>query len=737
MNYLKKFKFCYCIALVLLIIIIIEPVEAASKHTDGYQEAGDPLVELNEEKTGMPSADFKWFLQEGYEKDKPYRFERKSEIPFTGLSIGIGGESSSDSTVDESLNLEEYMIKVRTKENNGQYGKWHELVLDSRTEENPSGLRWSDLYLTKGDTPHTSFEILFKLPANEEIDHIKVSVADGSLEKDDKPKSNTKDEELSLNDATLASSIRPLLFPLSTSYNNMPNIIRREEWGGDLSKDEDDGNYRDPSEYPIIDVSHAVIHHTATENEPSNPEQVVRNIWYHHAINRDWWDIGYNFLIDHEGNIYEGRENYNLEFQDVQGAHAGSGNNQASVGISLIGQFQPGYSAIDSGYPTGEALSSLEKLIAWRFSQYSLTPLGSASIGGKNNVPRICGHRDVGNTSCPGNNLYDKFSEIRDGVEHLMEHFIKTADVSRIHGDNRYRTAVEISREAFSNSQSAEVVVLARGDDFPDALAGSPFAYHSNGPLLLTPEDRLHNDTADEIERVLQSDGTVYILGGDAAISAEVQDEIEENFNHEVKRLAGDDRCETAVKIAEKFLEDKEGSFPVFMATGENFPDALAVASAAASRGGIILLSSSSSLEVKAAEFLVSYEDDLEEVYVVGGTSALSERVYEQCGAGERIAGNNRWETAVKLAERFFEEPSDVTFASGLDFPDALSGGAHAATLEAPVVLTGLDNLSEAVMAHLETKNPNLPAVNIYGGSNAIRESVLDIIYAKLVRVLY
>jgi len=737
LNYLKKFKFCHCLLLVLIILIVTGSADAANKHTDGYQDAGDPSVELNEEKTGMPSADFKWFLKEGFEKDKPFRLECKSDVPFTGLSMGIGWESSSDSTGDESLNLEEYLIKVRTKENNGQYGKWHELVLDSRTEENPSGLHWSNLYLTKGDTPHTSFEVLFELPANKEIDHIKVSVADGSSDRSGKANNDTEQKELSLNDATLMSSIRPLLLPLSTSYNNMPNIIRREDWGGDLSKDEGDGNYRCPSEYPVIDVSHAVIHHTATENEPSNPEQVVRNIWYHHAINRDWWDIGYNFLIDHEGNIYEGRENYNLEFQDVQGAHAGPGNNQVSVGISLIGQFHPGYSAVDSGHPTGEALSSLEKLIAWRFSQYSLDPLGLASIGGKNNVPRICGHRDVGSTSCPGNNLYNKFSEIRDGVAHLMEHFIKTADVSRIHGNNRYRTAVEISRKAFSNSQSAEAVVLTRGDDFPDALAGSPFAYHSNGSLLLTPADRLHDDAAAEIERVLQPDGTIYILGGDAAISAEVQEEIEENFTHEVKRLAGDDRYETAVKVGEKFLENKEGGFPVFIATGENFPDALTVASAAANRGGIILLSSSSSLDVKTAKFLVSHEDDLEDVYVVGGTSALSERVYEQCGAGERIAGNNRWETAVKLAERFFEEPSNVTIASGLDFPDALSGGAYAATLKAPVVLVGLESLPEAVMAYLETKNPDLPAVNIYGGSNAIRESVLDIIYAKLVRVLY
>ncbi len=319
-------------------------------------------------------------------------------------------------------------------------------------------------------------------------------------------------------------------------------------------------------------------------------------------------------------------------------------------------------------------------------------------------------------------------SVVNDYLRGLLrtEILISVKSKNRIFGKSRYQTAVEISREAFSNSQSAEAVVLTRGDDFPDALAGSSFAYHSNGPLLLTPADRLHDDAAAEIERVLQPDGTIYILGGDAAISAEVQDEIEENFNHEVKRLAGDNRYETAVKVGEKFLENKEGGFPVFMATGENFPDALTVASAAANRGGIILLSSSSSLDVKTAEFLVSHEDDLEEVYVVGGTSALSEEVYEESGAGERIAGNNRWETAVKLAERFFEGPSNVTIASGLDFPDALSGGAYAAILEAPMLLAGPTDMPLSVVDYLKSLSSDLlPHVYIFGGANAIGEEIM------------
>ncbi len=319
-------------------------------------------------------------------------------------------------------------------------------------------------------------------------------------------------------------------------------------------------------------------------------------------------------------------------------------------------------------------------------------------------------------------------SIVNDFLRGLLrtEVLVSVKSKNRIFGESRYRTAMEISREAFPNSQSADAVVLARGDEFSDALAGSPFAYHSNGPLLLTPADRLHDDTAAEIERVLRSDGTVYILGGDAAISAEVQYEIEENYDYEVKRLAGNDRYETAVKVGKKFLKKEEGNFPVFMATGENFPDALAVSSVAASGGGITLLSPSSSLDVKTEEFLRSYKDDLEEVYVVGGASVLSEEVYEESGAGERIAGNNRWETAVNLAERFFEGPSNVTIASGLDFPDALSGGAYAATLEAPMLLAGPTDMPLSVVDYLNSLSSDLlPHVFIFGGANAIGEEIM------------
>jgi hypothetical protein len=97
---------------------------------------------------------------------------------------------------------------------------------------------------------------------------------------------------------------------------------------------------------------------------------LLRDTWHWHVNENGWLDIGYNFLIDHFGNIYEGRYNPSIAGRDVQGAHAGR-SNSSSTGIALLGQFEPGVSPAE-GQPEVLAVESLERLIAWRFSQRNI-----------------------------------------------------------------------------------------------------------------------------------------------------------------------------------------------------------------------------------------------------------------------------------------------------------------------------------------------------------------------------
>lgn len=164
-----------------------------------------------------------------------------------------------------------------------------------------------------------------------------------------------------------------------------------------------------PLQYPR-EVSKIIIHHTASDNNENNPIKAIRNIFYYHTIGRGWGDIGYNYIIDKEGNIYEGR--YGGE--GVVGAHAGPGN-RGSIGIAVLGNY-------NETEISDEALHSLELLISQKTKLYKIDPEGNSYFRGKN-LPNIIGHNSVMATSCPGKNIIDLLPEIRKDVTRLNGNF--------------------------------------------------------------------------------------------------------------------------------------------------------------------------------------------------------------------------------------------------------------------------------------------------------------------------
>src|SRR5699024_4825261 len=167
----------------------------------------------------------------------------------------------------------------------------------------------------------------------------------------------------------------------------------------------------------------------------------------------------------------------------------------------------------------------------------------------------------------------------REAAGHLN---IYPGKSERISGDLRYDTAVETSQAGWAD---ADTVVLARGDEYADALAGVPLAYKLDAPILLTPTKELWDATADEIDR-LGADNVV-ILGGKGAVSTNVEKALTDKGLN-VRRIDGSDRFTTAALIAEEVAPD--GTEEVAIANGMDFPDALSVASSAAKEGTPILL---------------------------------------------------------------------------------------------------------------------------------------------------
>jgi len=283
--------------------------------------------------------------------------------------------------------------------------------------------------------------------------------------------------------------------------------------------------------------------------------------------------------------------------------------------------------------------------------------------------------------------------------------------VRRLAGDSRIETAIEVSEDTWDDGEAA-AVVLTRSDQFADALAGAPLAVAKRGPLLLTGSTRLDGDVEDEIERVLGSSGTVYVLGGTAAISSSIEDELEDE-GFDVVRYAGDNRFETAVEIADDGLDDPD---TLLLVTGLDFPDALAAGAAAARVDGAVLLTDGRTLDPATRDYLEDHDGDL---YAIGGQAA------DAVPDARDVAGDDRYETAVMVAERFFDDPRNVGVASGLVFADALPGSAHIAERSGPMLLVD-DSLPDVVEDYLEDDAATITTAHVYGGRSAVRESVLD-----------
>jgi len=174
-----------------------------------------------------------------------------------------------------------------------------------------------------------------------------------------------------------------------------PQIISRALWGADPSLMTWLPEYKKASKI--------IIHHTAGSNNYTDGAAQVRAIYYYHSVTRGWGDIGYNFLIDKFGNIYEGR----YGGADVVGAHV-LGYNYGSIGIAMIGT----YSDIDISDASRQALNDL---CAWKCLTNNIDPLGTSLFVDKNTY-NIAGHRDYASTACPGQAFYNTFPRLRNEV---------------------------------------------------------------------------------------------------------------------------------------------------------------------------------------------------------------------------------------------------------------------------------------------------------------------------------
>lgn len=212
---------------------------------------------------------------------------------------------------------------------------------------------------------------------------------------------------------------------------------------------------------------------------------------------------------------------------------------------------------------------------------------------------------------------------------------------------------VAVSRELFAEAgregRQAAFVVLGRADVFADALGGSALAGDA-GPLLLTPPDHLDALVGEEIGRVLDDGGLVYLLGGESAVAPAVERALRA-AGHEVRRLGGSDRVATAVAVATEVAARQGGVTETLIARADVWADAVSGGAYAAATGAPVLLTASEALDPRVGAFLSEHAPARR--WALGGSAALADRVVAEAGAA-RVWGPDRTATSIAVATQLW-----------------------------------------------------------------------------------
>lgn len=319
--------------------------------------------------------------------------------------------------------------------------------------------------------------------------------------------------------------------------------------------------------------------------------------------------------------------------------------------------------------------------------------------------------------------------------------------VNRLSGNVRYDTMGAIVEEAYP--KNADTVIVASGENFPDALAASGLAGKLNAPVVLTNSYSLSARADGQLARLHPS--RVVVVGGPSAVSEDVVDQIENRVTApkeaDVVRISGATRRDTANEIFTQAPKLHAKNAPdvnwtadtAIVATGENFTDALSISSLAKHESYPVFLSGQDGLDASTLKAIKNY--GFTKVIITGGSHAVPQNVINQLktagvdGANiHRIGGATRYQTSLQIAQyqkQFYRAKlSSPVFATGENFPDALAGGVLAARKNTPIVLVSPDtSVNTDALNWIKSTgdfNPDNNYAYVLGGVDAISGEVSD-----------
>ncbi|WP_304140858.1 cell wall-binding repeat-containing protein, partial [Finegoldia magna] len=279
----------------------------------------------------------------------------------------------------------------------------------------------------------------------------------------------------------------------------------------------------------------------------------------------------------------------------------------------------------------------------------------------------------------------DQITTNEDGVFKNVIH-------QRFQGENRAKTAVNVQRHYFANTNK---VILVNDNAYPDAISATNVSM-GKYPLLYTGKNSLSIETKSALDKMFLDE--IYLMGGVNTISKKVENSLKRNFPHaKITRIMGSNRYDTSAQSA----RTRSKTTNLIFAAGTNYADALYATSLAAHQNAPILLVSNDGINQSTANFIKSL-GNIHNVTIVGGEISVNQSVKNQIEAltrkpVTRLAGVDRYESSVEVAKRVNANPAEVITTSGEVFADALVSSTVAQKIKAPILLVKKDVLPLSV----------------------------------------
>lgn len=294
--------------------------------------------------------------------------------------------------------------------------------------------------------------------------------------------------------------------------------------------------------------------------------------------------------------------------------------------------------------------------------------------------------------------------------------------VNRIGGDDRYETAINISKAGFPAAKpNVPVVFVATGADYPDALSAAAAAVKLGGPLLLTPSKSLPKAVEAEIKRL--NPAQIVVVGGTGAVSNTVFNSLKKLKN--TVRVGGTDRFDTSRKVTAFAFKTADTAY---IATGMNYPDALSASAAGAAAGGPVILVNGAAKALDAPTKATLKTLKLKRTFTAGGSAVVSNGIHnglKAYGTTKRFAGDDRFDTSRLIGVDAFPSAKQVFLATGMQFPDALAGAALAGAKGGPLFTSMPTCIPKQTAAVVKGKS--VTQVTLFGGTGALSNNVFNL----------